>query len=250
MTNNNDKFLYSARPPVRPEFAAKLYQRFSELERSSKPTGLRWPNVGRFAWKLVALPSLILILSLVLSPSARAAALMLIQQLGGVTFSETQTYPYAEELTYTTLEIGVDQALAELPFHFGIPTWVPDGFVLEERVRVLLPENDSDLSRATNVYLIWSNPTGSRLFLVAQPTSIAECAECSVPIGEGSLENVEVNGESAAFVRGFWNSTSKQWDTSGGTINLRWTGDALYMLTGVEPVITPDDLIRIAESID
>lgn len=241
----NDDFLYRARPPVRQEFAEALYERITQREERKRRAPLLKLS------KVVLLIILAFSVMLMVSPSIRAAVLEEIKRIGGFTFDVAEEYPYTGITQFNTLFVSLDKAQSDLPFRFGVPAWAPEGFVPNDQVSVLLPAGDSDLSHATNVYLTWLGPSGTaKIWLVAQPSFLLECPECAVPVGPESLEELEVNGSPASLVRGAWNDQTQQWDSSGGLINLRWSGgDIIYLLTGIEPMVSVDDLVRMAESI-
>ena len=68
-------------------------------------------------------------------------------------------------------------------------------------------------------------------------------------IGPDSTEEVQVNGQPAALVRGIWDYNTKQWD-SPEHLSLFWQlHDVTYELQTIETILSVDQLIRIAESI-
>lgn len=246
----NDEFLYRFREAPRAEFAEALYRRISREPHAPARLPLRLPLAHRWAWGLA---TVVLVSGLILfsSPTARAAVLEAIERIGLFVFEETDKYPYTDLPVYHNESLSLSEDRDRIPFAFRLPAWAPEGFVLNDRARAILPTSDPDLSRATNVYVTWTNPDGAKIILVAQPGSLASCTDCAVPVGTGSLEETEVNGNPAALVRGSWDDRTQSWDTSNGIINLRWSQEqSLYLLTGIEPSVSVADLIRMAESLE
>ncbi len=68
--------------------------------------------------------------------------------------------------------------------------------------------------------------------------------------GPGSSEIVTLNGQPAALVRGAWNADKQEFDADDRHLRLLWEGEGLvYTLGGYDANITPEVLIRMAESI-
>lgn len=248
----NDEFIYRQMPEPRAEFTEELWDRIAGKEKSSNVSTLRRLPFSIFGmgWKL-AVPGIALLAIAVLSiPSVRAAALQAITSIAGFDFEETAVYPYEGPIQYNEVHLDIEEAREELPFSFGLPTWIPEGYVPRKQALVLLSAEETDLSEATNIYLYWLDRSGNNLILIAQALEVADCPACLTPVGADSTVEVFINGFPAALTRGAWNIETEAWDTSQGMINLRWiSDDALYMMTAIESSISEGDLIRVAESI-
>lgn len=248
----NDDFIYRAMPEPRAEFSAALW--LGIAGREARTTRDMWKlallSAKKAGWRLAVLSLVIVGMSLLSIPSVRAAALQAIMSIAGFDFHESTVYPYEEVISYNEVYVDVEEARAKLPFSFGLPTWIPEGYVPSGKALVLLSADESDLSKATNIYLYWEDGSGNRLFLIVQAPELAECSTCVIPIGADSTVEVVIHGSPAALTRGAWDPELEAWDTSQGTINLRWISeDAIYMLTAVESSVSEADLIRVAESI-
>jgi hypothetical protein len=125
------------------------------------------------------------------------------------------------------------EAQAALPFMFGLPTWTPEGFVLQEDVEVTLP---SEASSYTAIIVTWQDADDGIVTLQAYPVIVDEVRLA----GAGRREAAQVNGQAATFVR------------SGGTgrLALRWeVGGVNYILAADTGSISKEALIRMAESV-
>ena len=228
----NDDFLARFRKAPRPEFAAALYQRINKpMKTQSLPLNLRRP-----ALVLAALCAVVALV-LAVSPAARAAMQTLIKEIGGVSFTESALSPGSDNATTAPSEtMSLAEARATVPYTFGVPSWVPDGFELVEVYVSQFPGG------VTPVTIVWHRTTpelvGVIILFVGQ-----DMADWRV--GPGSVEEVQINGQPAGLVRGAYNADTNQWDADSG-IALMWTkGDVTYHLSGV----SVEDLIRVAESI-
>jgi len=243
----NDEFLYKMRRSPRPEFAEALYKRISQQRRSMMFEYLKASPIRALAWGM-ALLGLLLTTALAALPGARAMILRVTKQIGRITFEETDQYPggnLSEIPTLAAQQVGLSKVQAMIPFTLTLPTWVPDGFELQEEVQVILP---TEISRHTSVSLQWC-PVGRSYNCIHM---IAECPVGAVPpsslvVGPGNVEEVEINGQPAALVHGAWNADSQRYDP-GLQLSLMWEqGGVTYSLFALD--VQAEDLIRMAESI-
>lgn len=225
------------------------------------------------AWQRVAVGLAVLVLAFGITmaafPSARAAVLDLIRQIGGVTIVETEQYPHrpeqrqggsmnmhdtspetAPEQTFTVQTYSLAEARALLPFDFAVPTWAPAGFVQDDQVRIFLPPEGMThtVFLMDNVQLTWEDPSRhASIYLYATHCQVADCEQRWL-VGLDSAEVLQVRGQEAALVRGSWDVDTQRYENSG-MLNLLWKeGEVFYSLIGFECTTSPDDLVHMAES--
>jgi hypothetical protein len=128
------------------------------------------------------------------------------------------------------------EAQAALPFTFEVPAWAPDGFVLQDAVEVV---QSGGAQGYASVSLAWLNPDEAALYL-----QVAQVEAEQAGLGAaGSTEVITVNGQPAALVR-----TSR---LGVERLALTWPrGGLTYTLTADPGAASPDDLRRMAESIE
>jgi hypothetical protein len=285
----NDDFLYNNRPPVRKAFASGLYQRLSKLDMDDRARrkGVNFMKQSVIRWnaRKFVLPTLFILVALAfifaVSGPVRARALEWIRIVAGFTveeraespikavsageFSPTQTAVASSAgaagtatpsptiivpTVYSVPTLSLPEVLKNPPFQFGLPTWVPGGYTLDQTVGVA---NSKDW-----VSLGWSNSNLSEIEMLVEQ----EYSGYTLPAGEGSSEEIEINGKPALLIRGFWDAQG-QWDSKLG-ISLDWIENGLYYRLNyfqrgaahyeVQPIegdMGPiiQELIRMAESI-
>lgn len=250
----NDDFLYTNRPPVRKAFADSLYQGLSSGQYDRR--GIR----HNFAWQ-VALPAVLLIAVLVVtfSEPVRAMALGFIRTIAGFTVEERSVSPLddvdlSEVTIYEVPSLTVSALLENPPFTFGMPDWVPEGFLLETDAAVA--------SSGDWLSLLWKNTNNSQKLLEIDLLVEHEYTGYSIPAGEGSSEEITILGQPALLTLGTWDAQN-EWDPTRG-ITIGWMNAELhYRLRYTERLpatltIAPIEgdveaivavLIRMAESI-
>lgn len=234
----NDDFLtrYRTSPPR--GFSEALYKRINAP--MNIPGSVRFRRLT-FAAALCAA----LIAALAFSPSARAAFNGLIVEIGGMIFFEpdespSQGTPLPEsQVTLVPEEIlPLAEAQAKLPYAIRLPTWAPDGFKRGTAARIsYFP------GAAPQVTITWhgSDPRAGNIELMILGQKVNWLVETD------DVQEVEVNGQSAALVGGSWDADSGHWN-SGSDLTLSWMkGDEMYLLRS--PGAAVEDLIRMAESI-
>lgn len=162
----------------------------------------------------------------------------------------------AGEMEVTNLE----EARSVLGFEFGFPSWAPQGFVLEDKMK-MSPWSQKAFSAS------WTSRDGGepigiflsyRWFDVATLPNPIHRSVSTGPVPPGSFEEVKVFGRPAVLVRGDWNWQMRpveeteeielKWDRKNG-LSLYWADDDVaYLLWTYNPTISPEDLIRMAES--
>jgi hypothetical protein len=234
----SDEFLKQFRERPRPEFAEALYQKINRPRRSII-------MLKRLAFTAIALALAVATLFAV-SPQARAAFLALIEEIGGIDFVVTEEYPGSGGRVETVPSevVSLEEARQRLPYTFGLPTWVPEGYTLQSEVELL--STDGTESR-NDVTLIWENEIGSRIYLYVRPGGEGR----SWIVGPEGVEEVTLNGEPAALIRGAWNAHTKEYDLDPSMLQLTWEQDEVqYNLTYFTSSDFSDaDAIRMAESI-
>jgi len=136
-----------------------------------------------------------------------------------------------------------------MPFAFGLPRFVPQGFELQDSAAFA---NSRDW-----VLLLWSSDNAEIAMLVERTYT-----GYYLPAGVDSAEEVQVNGQPALLIRGWWDG-NHTWDPAR-KLELHWQkGDRYYRLIytqrslsrwEIEPIKTDIDvviqeLIQMAESI-
>lgn len=235
-----DKFLWSYRIAPRPAFIRYLSER---LEMGKKKSF----GMGSMRLSPVALGVITLVLAFSLtfaiSPVVRAQVENWVGQVGGVLFTATVDYPGGEEpVTDTPSDtMSLEDASALLPFAIDLPTRIPEGYVLDETVTLLKFEDNVE-----RVFIQWTAPQEALLELQIENQTPNESKWI---VGQGSVEEVLVNGMAAALVRGGWQSETQQW-SNPQILHLYFPHNGqTYILSSFEKDIPVDELILIAESL-
>jgi hypothetical protein len=234
----NERFLrdYSITP--RPAFIQDLRNRLA----TQKDNGLR---VRSLQFRPIALGAITLLLALTvtlaISPSVRAQLQEWTGVIGGVFFTTTGDYP-GEDGAVTIIpseEMSLEEARAILPFVIDLPTSIPEGYALEEKVSILRFEDGVE-----RVFIHWSASEKALLELEIENTT-----EPKWLVGPESIDEVLVRGKTAALVRGGWNADTKQWDNLGTLTLYLAHNDQTYIFVAREDDIPVDKLLHIAESL-
>lgn len=243
-----DDFLTRLREPPPPEFAAALYKEITDERRPPMITRLIIPVTGH-ALQYVAALCLLFGIGAAASPDVRGEVIETIQrvrQVGGTTVVESnrgwddthRPTPGADEPRSVAKiqRVGVAEARTRVPYQFGLPTWTPPGAVLTEPVEVV--DN-------TSVIMYWT-ADGKHAFILRT----YRLGGGTGLIGPGSAQEVMVNGQPAALIRGLWDGQTGQWSRPQN-VTLRWsTGDVTYeLMANTDVGASGSDLLRIAESI-
>ena len=273
----NDEFLTQYRKAPHPAFAEALYQRISQQPQ---------PGFAFKLWNKLTLRNagaLLILMVIVAACAYYAATQTPYRKVGGIWLTVQKTYVWdIPSVSETPEEISVpecpilplDEAREILRFDVSVPTWAPEGFVLNEDVCGVDATSDF-------VSLAWTGNNGNSFMSIFirnlrwyDPTAnIYRLGEAAVwePIAPGSYEEVQVNGQPAVLIRGDWaapaaitgplpeGKTEVGWDEDLG-LRLYWVhGEALYELYTHMPLqewhhlytmadVSPEDLIKMAES--
>jgi hypothetical protein len=243
----NDKFLEDYRKPPRREFILALYQRLQLDNTKADKMNLKFYRSMAFG----AL-TLLLVFTLVLavSPTVRAQLLDFVTEVGGIGFIETGKYPGTAEREVTVIpsEMFTLATVRErIGFDLALPTWVPEGYTLVDEVTVMdFTSSESDVIMAV---IRWRNPEPWEMPISLRVSYRTGGEPMKWIIGPESVEEVQINGQAAALVRGVWNADAKRWD-SPEHLSLHWQHNGqTYELQVVEAQVNAAELIRIAESI-
>jgi hypothetical protein len=244
-----DQFLKDYHQPPRREFTRALFQRLASRNTKAEKMTTRFV-------RSLALGGLTLLLAfaltLAVSPAVRAQMLDLARSVGGVAFTETGKYPGVPEREVTIVPSEI-YTLAEvrdsIGFEIALPGWVPEGYTLQDEVTVTdfsSPDSGSDVIMAD---LRWRNPEPWEMPITLNVSWRASGQPMQWTVGPDSVEEVLVNGQSAALVRGIWNADQRRW-TSPEHLSLHWQHQGrAYQLQVTEAQITAADLIQMAESV-
>ncbi len=236
----SDKFLRSYRIAPRPAFAQDMRKRLEiDEEKTSRVRPLLLHPVALGAITLM----LVFTLTLIVSPAARAQVQDWVGQVGGVLFTATGDYPDGDEpVTIAPGErMSLEDALEILPFTIDLPTWVPEGYVLEETVTLVHFEDGAE-----RIFIQWRAPQKALLELEIEDLPPDESKWL---VGLESIEEVLVDGETAALVRGGWHVDTKQWENPEILHLYVPHNGQTYIIFSMEKDISVDELIRIAESL-
>ena len=240
----NDKFLYKNRPDINQNFTARLYQRLTVSYPEKEDTLNNKKHSQVFKWQY-ALTVFLITAGLLVTFSApvRAKALALIRMVAGFNIQEQSESPLKdlsmgenesgnmpdsgadnpaavmiEPTVYPVQTEQLPEALKNPPFPFGLPTWTPEGYTMDQTVGI---SNSNSW-----VMMGWNNPDLSEIELMVEK----EYTGYNIPAGENSTEEITINGSPAVLVRGFWDK-NHQWDSSLGIV-IGWKlDDHFYRLT-------------------
>jgi hypothetical protein len=236
----NDKFLRSYRIAPRLAFAQDMRKRLKiDEENTLRVRALLLRPVALGAITLL----LVLTLTLVVSPAARAQVQDWVGQVGGVLFTATGDYPGGDEpVTIAPSEkMRLEDARTILPFTIDLPAWVPEDYVLEETVTFVHFEDGVE-----SIFIQWRAPQKALLELEIENLPPEESKWL---VGLDSIEEVLVDGEPAALVRGGWHADTKQWENPEILHLYIAHKGQIYIFSSLEKDISVDELIRMAESL-
>lgn len=247
----NDDFLIQYWRTPRRAFADDLFARLAPERAPTGYAGLVSSPVRAFAAGLAALV-LIAATVLLATPGARAAVGQLIRTIGGITFHYVASPPDSSEATIVPhTVVSLAEARTTLPFELRLPAWAPDGYVLQEdEVRIWRPQPPVSGIEPQSVTLTWRNPAydqGIRL-CIAYPAS----TWANWLVGhESTVEEIVINGQPAALVRGAWEDGEWRPELD---MTLLWVPEgsaASYSLSAMPRFtqVSVEDLIRMAESV-
>jgi len=177
------------------------------------------------------------------SPPLRAAIASLQETIGNVYLVITDQSPDTSDATIIEPELmSLQAARTAVPFNFGIPTQVPDGWVMDEQVRV------NDLGGGPFVEIQWANLGHGNITLSVRAAYQDDGAPSGTLVGLDSFRETKVGGQPAVIVRGGWDYDSRAWAWPEVTSLIWTTGDVQYTLVTSSDEISETDLVIMAES--
>jgi hypothetical protein len=244
----NDDFLknYAKRP--NPQFAEDLYRRIERRERTSS-------IMRKFALSLAAL---MIVFSAVFaaSPAVRAATIEFLQDVGGLTFIVSDNPPVVatEEVVPPTFD---DVSLAEAKTRFAgpisLPEYVPEAFELQPQVRLThiyeLPGHSFARLSWRHLEIVAKNEIETFIVLEIDYAPNVD-QQPGYYVGQGGVEEVDVNGTPAALIRGLWDHERGEYvDTSVILLVWQYDADTTYTLSANSSMVSETELLRMAASI-
>jgi hypothetical protein len=160
--------------------------------------------------------------------------------------------------------VSLEEAQTQTSFTIKMPTVLPDGYSFKgvlklpslPRIEEPLPAG-SPVSLPSAVTLIFEDAGGEVLMLsemkLITPAALVEAdraapslGEIKLPAGEGSVQEVTVNGQPGQYVEGGW--SSQGWDSNANHRLLHWQADGMtYSL--LSRTLGLSELLAVAESI-
>lgn len=269
-----DDFLYKSRPTLRKEFADNLYRQLSRKYPTTdvpRRKGVFSVMHKPLIWKFALTTSLILIvLALVMPTTVRAQVVQWITTVAGFQVEERSKSPITDssevqstpsvpayistspDITPTVVNyptINPQTLIANSPFAFGLPLYIPESFTLAENAAIA--------NSNSWVSLTWSSKNAEIMMLVEK-----QYAGYPLPAGVDGAEEIQINGKPALLIRGWWDENHK-WDMTR-CLELHWmVQDLHYRLVysqrsvpqwEIEPISGDankilKDLISMAESV-
>ena len=236
----DDEYLKQYRKQPDSTFVESVYIKINSEKRGGS-------MMKKFSLAFAALITLIAI-TLGVSPRARGAALELVREIGGLRFEETSDYPGAGEdvKIVNSTYVSLDEARKIFPSAISLPRTIPDGYSLDPEVE--LPGFQSPMA-----IIRWQKtaPEGGWSELELHIFHITKLENnYSEVVGEGAIEEITINGKTAALVSGGWNYDTKSYDFGIPYQGIRWEYDehTVYVLSSHKG-FSKEELIEIAESI-
>jgi hypothetical protein len=181
-------------------------------------------------------------------------------EIGGMRFGEGQSdlgrereaarqnRDQSETFTIPSETVTVAEAHQIFDFPFGVPTWKPDGFTMNDKVSI------SSLfkgSRTPHVRMYWSHPDKRHFELSIHPCkNVPNIVYGPHSVEAGELVEIQVNGQPAVLI----NQLHSYRPSTGETFVIErpcliWMIDYVeYELYCSNNVLSTEEMIRIAES--
>jgi len=246
---NNKQTLYA----VEEEFSgadAEMARRMLSLKRDPSPAlvarihGIptlsqrRVWHMPRWAWGVAAAVVLMGVL-VVSSPPLRAAIVSLQETIGNVYLTIADRSPDSSDATIIEPQLmSLEAARTAVPFEFGIPSQVPDGWGMADHVRV------NDLGGGPYVEIEWTNPGHGNILLSAREDNGA----ASRLVGPDSYREVEVGEQPAVLLEGAWDHDSQEWMWLEVRTLIWKIYGVEYSLSASGHDLSEADLVAMAES--
>lgn len=250
----NDEFLYSCRPQIREEFAEKLFSSLRLLDKEEIYLTTQ-KSAFRLKWQYILI-ALVMAIGMIFgfSPKARALGRMLLDEIAGFSVNEQTETPLKEYFdadgvldapSATIVDIprtAVDEILADPPFEFSLPEYIPDGMALRENFAAV----------ALSGTWVSINYRGLGIGAIQ---FMAETGTPTLPVGVDAVEEIIINNRPALLVWGDWSKDGTYtWDYEDG-LTLYWTVNGInyrLIFNNMDNIIPADylpELIKMAESV-
>lgn len=232
----NDDFLLNNRPDVRKSFSDHLYQQISSRYKTKETQVITDKYSRMFKWQYAIASFMIAaILLFSFSTPVRAKAMELIRMIAGFTIQEQSESPLNDTVSSETDSTIVSSSVSEMviqptqfpvqtktiptvlenpPFAFNFPTWIPEGYILDQDAGISISDSWASFE--------WNNPDLSEIELLVEK----QYTGYTIYSGDNSSEEIEINGQPALLVRGFWNG-EHQWDPDYGVV-IGWEQDGHF----------------------
>lgn len=207
---------------------------------------------------------------LAVSPSARAVAQHLLQQIVIFKFEETDQLTIPAVDGFRLVDISQEEAQTALSFPIKLPTWLPEGFPMEPKFQGPDPNDPDSPDNLSAMLAYWEGPMGTiHLTMYPYTEEIRKHYEVKPEkVGKNSVREVTVHGESAVLLNGLWSSKiyknvpyesddppeTLTWNPEGGG-SILWVHEEYFYILfwgahrDAEAFLTPEQAVRIAESI-
>jgi hypothetical protein len=241
----SDDVLTQLSEPPRPEFANDLYANLARGRRVPMTAHMNVTAMKRLAMSAIAV-SLMVALMLTVSPGVRAHTEQTFRNVGGFVFDQRDhgwdSGHQANKLgggnansIAAPRHVSLAEAHKNVPYTFAVPAWTPSGFAL----------TDTQVVNGNSLILQYGN--GNRPGFVLR--TFSKDGGTNV-VGNDSVDEVKINGQPAALIRGLWDGSTGNWKPDANLLTLRWSqGDVTYeMYVNTNVGVSQDDMVRIAES--
>jgi hypothetical protein len=277
----NEDFFSTFRESPRLEFTESLYHKLTQEPKAQELVRRNFA-VRRGSLAFLAL-ILAFVLTLAVSPAARAAVDEIITK---IIVRGTTIFVSSNEPDYSTLPeeyesysviwtpASPEEIFADYPFFAKLPTWMPSGYVLQERAALYYGDMYAPPSSAL---FQWRNAAGEMIELEVRKGSCpngpfyesgalrSDCMAASfISVGpESEPQVITVHDQPGILIQvayGFadlagsvreWNPS--RWKKSKDPTNGAWiiweSDEKTFSLKAESGTITKEDLVRMAESI-
>ena len=274
--NDND-FMTQFREHPRKEFSETLYDKINKNKKKVTFWNIRERPL---AFSLITVV-IVFLISFAIIPSVRAATLQILKEIAGFNFLEMEnpfekpvgedgnTYSFTvggvvdekdigDEIeglvigdsggTYSAPQISREELEENFQVRITNPV-LPQGYETEGSKFYLVPNSQTSGEDDWLGMQIWfRTDTENALFLIMHP----ESTNLITVIGQNSVEEVLVNNNPAALLKGGWTGDPKsaeaEWDSENGN-TLTWSSNGVtYELSS--PDLDANSLIQIAETMD
>jgi len=202
-------------------------------------------HIPRWVWGM-AVPAALLVVLIAASPPLLAAVDSLQETIGKVYLTITDRLPDTNDATIVEAELmSLQAAQTTVPFDFGIPSQVPEDWIMDEQVRL------TDLGSGPFIEIRWISSDDARIKMIFSARSALQddSSPSSWLVGQDSFQEIEISGQPAVIVRGGWDHNSREWAWSE-MMALIWTvnGVEYTLSTGGDFEGSEAQLVAIAES--